>query len=64
MQVIINELVSKVRAIDGQSVLSPSTLQRIVETVLEAVQQDEDHTQRTSEERSLNNYQQHKSTKK
>ena len=61
MQVIINELVSNVRAIDGQSVLSPATLQRIVETVLEAAHQEEDHQQRTSEEKSLKNYQQRRS---
>ena len=58
MQVIINELVSNVRALDGQSVLSPATLQRVVATVLEAVHQEEEHKQRMLEEKSLKNYQQ------
>ena len=37
MQVIIDEVVSRVRAIDGRSALAPETTRAIVEMVLAAV---------------------------
>lgn len=50
MQVEINEVVSTVRAIDGDALLAPQTLQRIVATVLQALQEVEAHSQRVRAE--------------
>jgi len=58
MQVIIDEVVSNVRALSGESVLAPETMRRIVEAVLEAVRAERDHADRVAEEGSLRNYQQ------
>ena len=55
MQVIINELVSKIKVLDGNSLLSPETLNRIVATVMEAVREELDHKQRVKDEHSLEN---------
>lgn len=55
MQVIINELVSKLKLLDGNSMLSPETLNRIVATVMEAVKEDIEHKQRVEDEHSLEN---------
>jgi len=53
MEVNIEELVSSVRAIDGDSVLSPKTMEKIVRTVLEAVQMKEQHRMRVQAERKI-----------
>ena len=52
MQVIIDEVVSRVRAIDGRSALAPETLRSIVETVLAAVREEMAHDQRVQRERT------------
>ena len=55
MQVIINELVSKIKVLDGDTMLSPDTLNRIVVTVMEAVREELDLQQRVKDEHSLEN---------
>lgn len=57
MEVIIHELVSRVRTLDTDSVLAPATFRRIVEAVLEAVREDSAHQKRVAEEHTLDNYQ-------
>ena len=59
MQVIIHELVSKVRALDADSILAPTTLKKIIETVLQAVQEKKQYEERISGEHTLQNYQKH-----
>lgn len=54
-QVIIDEVVSRVRALDGGSALSPETLRQIVEAVLPAVQAMLAHDHRVGRERALDN---------
>ena len=39
MQVHINEVVSRVRAVDGESLLSPAAMQRIVAASVQAMQE-------------------------
>jgi hypothetical protein len=56
MQVIINQVVSQIRAFDGN--LTPETLQRVVAAVLDAVHAEMQHTDRVAEENSLQNFQQ------
>jgi hypothetical protein len=51
MQVIIDEVISRVRAIDGRSALAPETLRAIVDTVLAAVREEMAHDQRVMRER-------------
>ncbi len=53
MEVNIDEVVSSVRAVDGDSVLSPKTMEKIVRTVLEAVHQHEQHKKRVQSERRV-----------
>lgn len=55
MQVIINELVSKIKLLDGDSMLSPDTLNLIVTTVMDAVSEELDILQRVEDEHSLEN---------
>jgi hypothetical protein len=50
MQVEINEVVSTVRAMDGDALLSPQTLRRIVTAVLHALEDVEAHRQRVRAE--------------
>jgi len=50
MQVEISEVVSTVRAIDGESILSAPTLQRIVSAVLKAIQDADAHRMRSNAE--------------
>lgn len=51
MQVIIDEVVSRVRAVDGRSALAPETLRAIVDTVLAAVRAEMAHDQQIARER-------------
>lgn len=51
MQVIIDEVISRVRAIDGGSALAPETMRAIVDTVLAAVREEMAHDQRVTRER-------------
>ena len=55
MQVIIDEVVSRVRAVDGRSALAPETLRSIVDAVLAAVRAEAAHNAQVSNERSLDN---------
>ena len=59
MQVIINKVISQIRALDGESVLSPSTLNSILTAVMQAVEERDRHAQRVGEEHRLENYQRH-----
>ena len=46
MEVQINDLQSTVRAVDGDMLLSPPTLARIVRVVVEAINDQEKHRER------------------
>ena len=50
MPVNIQEIVTTVRAVDGDALVSPQVLARIVEAVLEAVEARERHEKRTRAE--------------
>lgn len=50
MQVEINEVVSTVRAVDGHALLDPQTLHRIVQAVLQALENHEVHRERVRTE--------------
>jgi len=56
MQVIIDQVISHIRAIDAN--LAPETMQRLVAAVLEAVHAENLLEDRVTEEKSLQNYQQ------
>lgn len=58
MQIIIEEVVSRIRAIDGGAGLSAETMTSIVEAVVSAVEQKQRHRENLDEEHSLRNYQQ------
>ena len=53
MDIHINELVSNVRAVDGDVLLEPRTLEKIVDAVLQAVRDQEEHRARTRAERRI-----------
>lgn len=55
MQVIIDEVVSRVRAVDGRSALGPETTRALVEMVLAALRQEVAHDERVRNERAVNN---------
>jgi hypothetical protein len=55
VEVIINELVSRIKLLDGDRMLSPDTLNRIVATVMDAVRDEMEHRQRVHDEHSLDN---------
>lgn len=55
MQVIIDEVISRVRAIDGRSALAPETMRAIVEAVLAAVKAEMAHDERVRHERAVDN---------
>ena len=50
MQVEINEVVSTVRAVDGDALLAPQTLTRIVTAVMKAMEEMEFHRDRVRAE--------------
>lgn len=56
MQVIIDQVISTVRALDAD--LAPETMQRLVAAVLEALRAEARLQERVNEENSLRNYQQ------
>ena len=58
MQVIIDQVVSRIRTVDGDTTLSPQTLSQIVAAVLRAIEDRERETAREDEELSQRNYQQ------
>jgi hypothetical protein len=53
MQVNIDEIVSNVHVVDGDPLLSPKVLRRIVRAVLEALNEQEAHRQRVSAEQRI-----------
>jgi hypothetical protein len=53
MDVIINEVVSSVRLVDGQALLDPKTLSSIVRTVLSAVDERDARASRRAEETQI-----------
>jgi hypothetical protein len=53
MEVNIGDIVSTVRAVDGDVLLAPQTLQKIVNLVLEAVRQQEEHRMRVRAEQRI-----------
>jgi len=58
MQVIIDEVVSRIRTVGGGENLSAETLRTIVSAVMEAVEGKQQHEENVSEEHSTRNYQQ------
>lgn len=58
MQVIIEEVVSRVRSTHPDAVLSPSILRAVVEAVMQAIEARDRRTSDRNEELSLQNYQQ------
>jgi hypothetical protein len=55
MDVHINEVVSTVRAVSGDSMLSQRTLQKIVKTVMGAMQAQKADEERTKKDRRVTN---------
>jgi len=53
MDVEINEMQSNVRAIDGESLLTPQTLQRIINVVLAAMREESAHGERVNAEQRI-----------
>lgn len=53
MEVNINEISSTVRAVDGETLLEPRILQKIVNIVLAAVRDREEHRQRVKAEQRV-----------
>ncbi len=53
MDVHIDDIISTVRTVDGEALLSPQIMQQIVRTVLQAVRQDLAHGERVRVERSF-----------
>jgi len=53
MEVQINELQSTVRAVDSDSLLSPQTMEKIMRVVLQAINDQKAHDQRTRAERRV-----------
>ena len=50
MEVQINEVVSRVRSVDGESLLSPEILHRILQAVMAAMEERDRHQQRVQTE--------------
>jgi hypothetical protein len=53
MEVQIGELSSTVRAVDGDALLAPQTLERIVRAVLQAVRDEQEHARRVQSEQRV-----------
>ena len=53
MDVEIGEVVSTVRAVDGDAALAPETMAKIVRAVLAAVREQQDHDRRVRAERRV-----------
>jgi hypothetical protein len=53
VQVIIDEVVTTLRAVDGEALLAPQTLEKLVRAVLRAVNEQQDHARRVDAELSL-----------
>jgi hypothetical protein len=55
MDVEIGEINSTVRAVDGNSILTPRLMAQIVKEVLQAVRDERDHHKRVRAERKVSN---------
>ena len=53
MEVHIGDLTSTVRAVDGDSLLAPQTMEKIVRVVLQAVRDQEEHGKRVRAEQRV-----------
>ena len=53
MEVNINEIVSNINVVDDNSLLSPPVLQKIVQIVLEALRENEEHRMRIRAEQQV-----------
>jgi hypothetical protein len=53
MEVEINDIISTVRAVDGDALLTQPTLAKIVQAVLEAVLEREEHRMRVQAEQRI-----------
>jgi hypothetical protein len=53
MEVNIEDIVSTVRTVDGDSLLTPNTLRKIVSVVLQAVEEKESHARRVRKEQCI-----------
>jgi len=53
MEVEIGEVSSSVRAVDGDTLLAPQTLAKIVRHVLQAMHDEQEHTRRVRAERRI-----------
>jgi hypothetical protein len=53
MDVHIAEVVSTVRAVDGEALLSPRVMEQIVQAVLRAVEEREAHQARVRQEQQI-----------
>jgi hypothetical protein len=53
MEVYINDIMSTVHAVDGESLLTPQTQAKIVRAVLEAVREQEEHRMRVRAEKHI-----------
>ena len=53
MDVQIGDVTSTVRVVDGDSLLTPQTMEKIVRVVLQAVRDQEDHTKRVRAEQRI-----------
>lgn len=53
MEVDIEDVISTVRTVDGDALLAPATLKRIVAAVLQAVSEREAHAERVRAERRV-----------
>jgi hypothetical protein len=54
-QVMISEMVNRVRAIDGNAAVAPETVRALAEVILPLVREMLDHEQRVRNEGSLRN---------
>ena len=53
MEVHINDIVSTVHAVDGDSLLSPRTMEELMQCFLQAVDQRDDHRRSVRAERRI-----------
>lgn len=53
MEVNIEEVVSTVRAVDGDALLTPQSLRKIVSVVLQAVNEQDSHRERVRAEQRI-----------
>ena len=53
MEVQIGDLVSTVHAVDGDTLLAPQTLTKIVQAVLQAMREQEEHRKRVRTEQHI-----------